>query len=295
MRWRRVSGVLISMLVLATACSSSSAPIGSFEVDDSALIWGDRSFEELFRDLRAVPGFTDDVNAALTQVGPMVELPNLPDAEILGVETSAGTACVLADAPAECEDLLAFAGTTVWIGTSASVSELEAILVDSPSFPELADDLRPEGLEGNTFTTTARGDLVSLNTRPINTRPRRGDIELEVNLRVEPEFSDLGNADRPAAPLIPEESRLQSIRFNIQGGIPAVVARFVTPGELEEVARQQIIDRFLADSWTEVDDGFVMRSGDEEFTAVVQNSLLGGELTTTFTIFASDPSESADE
>ena len=110
MRWRRVSGVLISMLVLATACSSSSAPIGSFEVDDSALIWGDRSFEELFRDLRAVPGFTDDVNAALTQVGPMVELPNLPDAEILGVETSAGTARVLADAPAECEDLLAFGG-----------------------------------------------------------------------------------------------------------------------------------------------------------------------------------------
>ena len=73
------------------------------------------------------------------------------------------------------------------------------------------------------------------------------------------------------------------------------MARFVTPGELDEVARQQIIDRFLADSWTEVDDGFVMRSGDEEFTAVVQNSLLGGELTTTFTIFASDPSESADE
>ena len=74
-----------------------------------------------------------------------------------------------------------------------------------------------------------------------------------------------------------------------------VLASFVSPGELEEVARQQIIDRFLADSWIEVDDGFVMRSGDEDFTAVVRNSLLGSELRTDFTIFAPRLPESADE
>ena len=85
MGWQRVWGVLISMVVLATACSSSS-PIGPIDVDDSALIWGDRPIDEVLSELRGVLGPTDDVNALVARIAPMVDLPSVPDAEVLRMD-----------------------------------------------------------------------------------------------------------------------------------------------------------------------------------------------------------------
>ena len=294
MRWLRFFGGLLVMSVLSVACSvASSTPIGSIDVDDSALIWGDRPIDEVFSELRAVHGPIDDVNALVARIAPLVELPSVSDAEVLRFDSSLAVGCV--------GDFLFWVDTTctdelqlfiiLELRTSASVSELEALFVASPSFPQLQDDLESDASGWHAITTTDAGDTIS-----IASREGESGTELGITQAFESIQDDLGmeQAGGPVAQFVSPESLLRNLRLNIEGGLPVLIMDVETPGETEEEARARSREARIAGGWTQDDSGYSGQFGDEPLSGFSQGQLfIGGILREKFTVFSEADSRAA--
>ena len=285
---RRVLAVVAGASLVVSACASAAdlpsgegSTIGSFGVDESALVWGGRSLEETITFLRDVTGPPDDVDTTLATVGPVVSLPELPDLSVEGVEVFVTCTAPLFE---PCDDLNV--RTTAWMTTSASVDELQAAFVESPSFPSLEDDLLPGGLAEPTFTSTPNGDLIELHAIPDGAP---GEFKARQLVEGVGGQISLEDSARSVASIIPDGSELRSVLFNIRMGSPVIEVEFATPGESEEAAAQLTVEALLADSWSEDDNGvFDRRIGDEMLTAeLVQRRFRDGMLEELLTISAS--------
>ncbi len=255
---------------MAAACTSDAAspasstgatsPIGSFEVDDTALVWGGRSIEETISVLRDVTGPTSDVDATVGVVGPIVSLPKLPEASVEGTEVFVTCTTPVFETCAELN-----VRTTAWLSASLTATELEAVFLSSTSFPTLEEDLVSGGLLEPTFTSTPEGDLVEIHAEPDGAV---GQFKVRQLVESVHDQVDLEATGDLIAPLLSSESELRSVLFNIRDGVPTIDIEFVTAADSEEAARQRTVDALLANSWTEQAAGmFVRESGDESFTA----------------------------